>query len=79
MIYFDNAATSRTKPEVVYEAYNFYLREIGTSPGRGSYTLAIQASRMLYQARKNSILQILQMSYSQKILLKQLTCFFMDF
>ncbi len=53
MIYFDNAATSRTKPEVVYEAYNFYLREIGTSPGRGSYTLAIQASRMLYQARKN--------------------------
>ena len=52
MIYFDNAATSRPKPDVVYDAYNYYAREIGTSPGRGSYGLAIQASRMLYQTRK---------------------------
>ena len=26
MIYFDNAATTKYKPEVVYEATNFYLR-----------------------------------------------------
>ena len=52
MIYFDNAATSRPKPDEVYEAFNYYVREIGTSPGRGSYSLAIQASRMLYQTRK---------------------------
>ena len=52
MIYFDNAATSRPKPEVVYKAFDYYIREIGTSPGRGSYSLAIQASRMLYQSRK---------------------------
>ncbi len=52
MIYFDNAATSRPKPEVVYQAYEYYVREIGTSPGRGSYRLAIEASRMLYQTRK---------------------------
>ena len=52
MIYFDNAATSRKKPESVYEAFNYYVREIGTSPGRGSYALAIQASRMLFQARR---------------------------
>jgi selenocysteine lyase/cysteine desulfurase len=52
MIYFDNAATSRPKPEPVYQAYDFFIREIGTSPGRGSYSLAIQASRMLYQSRK---------------------------
>lgn len=52
MIYFDNAATSRIKPEEVYDAFNFYLREVGTSPGRGSYSLAIQSSRMLFQARK---------------------------
>lgn len=51
MIYFDNAATTKYKPERVYEAVNYYLREIGTSPGRGSYQLGIQASRMLYQAR----------------------------
>ena len=52
MIYFDNAATSKIKPEAVYDAVNYYLKEIGTSPGRGSYNLAIQASRMLYQSRK---------------------------
>lgn len=52
MIYFDNAATSRRKPEEVYNALNYYISEIGVSPGRGSYSLAIQASRMLYQSRK---------------------------
>lgn len=52
MIYFDNAATSRVKPDVVYDAFNFYVRNIGTSPGRGSYSLAIEASRMLYKSRK---------------------------
>ena len=52
MIYFDNAATTRMKPKEVLEAFNYYVTEIGTSPGRGSYSLGIQASRMLYQSRK---------------------------
>ncbi|MEG0834527.1 MAG: aminotransferase class V-fold PLP-dependent enzyme [Christensenellaceae bacterium] len=52
LIYFDNAATSKNKPEEVYDAFNYYMREIGTSPGRGSYKLGVQASRMLYQARE---------------------------
>ena len=52
MIYFDNAATSKYKPDVVYDAFMHYVREIGTSPGRGSYSLGVQASRMLYQSRK---------------------------
>lgn len=30
----------------------YYVNEIGVSPGRGAYPLAIQASRMLFQARK---------------------------
>lgn len=51
MIYFDNAATTKYKPESIYEAVNFYLREIGVSPGRGSYSLGIEASRMLYKSR----------------------------
>ena len=51
MIYFDNAATTKYKPEKVYEAVNFYLREVGVSPGRGSYSLGIEASRMLYKTR----------------------------
>ena len=52
MIYLDNAATTKYKPEEVYNAFNYYVREIGVSPGRGSYKLGIEASRMLYQARK---------------------------
>lgn len=52
MIYLDNAATTRKKPSVVLKAYENYIIEIGTSPGRGSYSLGIQASRMLYQSRK---------------------------
>ena len=52
MIYFDNAATSKNKPDVSYEAYMYYAQEIGTSPGRGSYKLGVQASRLLYQSRK---------------------------
>lgn len=51
MIYLDNAATTRIKPDCVYSACDYYLREIAVSPGRGSYALGIKASRMLYQAR----------------------------
>lgn len=51
MIYFDNAATTKYKPEEVYDAVNLYLREIGVSSGRGSYSIGIDASRMLYKAR----------------------------
>ena len=51
MIYFDNAATTRIKPKQVLDAFNYFLTEIGASPGRGSYSLGIQASRMLFQAR----------------------------
>ena len=53
LIYFDNAATTRIKPECVYEELNSYLRNIGVSPGRGTYRLGIQASRMLYDTRKS--------------------------
>lgn len=52
MIYFDNSATSRKKPEKVYDAFNYYVKDIGVSPGRGSYSLGVTASRMLYQSRK---------------------------
>ena len=51
MIYLDNAANSREKPECVYKSFEYYVREIAVSPGRGSYKLGIDASRMLYKAR----------------------------
>ncbi|PYG86604.1 selenocysteine lyase/cysteine desulfurase [Ruminiclostridium sufflavum DSM 19573] len=52
MIYFDNASTTKYKPEEVYKAFEYYVREIGVSPGRGSYQLGIEASRMLFKTRK---------------------------
>ena len=51
MIYFDNAATTRIKPQEVYDAALEYMRDIGVSPGRGSYQLGIGASRRLYHSR----------------------------
>lgn len=51
MIYFDNAATTKYKPEEVYDAATYFLKEVGVSPGRGSYSLGIDASRMLYKSR----------------------------
>lgn len=52
MIYLDYAATSKYKPEEVYKAFEYYFREIGVSPGRGTYKLGVEASRMLYKTRK---------------------------
>ncbi len=52
MIYFDNAATTKNKPNETYESFMHYVKDIGTSPGRGTYSLGVQASRMLYQSRK---------------------------
>lgn len=50
-IYLDNAATSHPKPEAVYRATDRTLRELGASPGRGSYRAAIEASRLLFETR----------------------------
>ncbi len=51
MIYFDNAATTKYKPQEVIDAFTYYVTEIGVSPGRGSYSVGIEASRMLYKSR----------------------------
>lgn len=51
MIYFDNAATTKEKPKEVLDAFGYYVTQIGVSPGRGSYSLGIEASRMLYRSR----------------------------
>jgi cysteine desulfurase family protein len=36
-IYLDNAATSWPKPEVVYQAVDDFMRNVGATPGRGGY------------------------------------------
>jgi len=51
VIYFDNAATSFPKPEVVYDAVDYYYRYIGTSSGRGAYRQALRADEMVLETR----------------------------
>src|SRR5690554_3418943 len=50
-VYFDNAATSRTKPACVIKAMTDYLQDCGCSPGRGGYECSLQAGRLVLEAR----------------------------
>lgn len=52
MIYLDNAATSFPKPESVYDRISEVLRTIGGNPGRSSHTMAIEAARVVFNARE---------------------------
>jgi len=52
IIYFDNAATSFPKPEEVARAMVHFSREIGASPGRSGHRLAIEAGRIVFEARE---------------------------
>lgn len=65
-IYFDNCATSFPKPEAVYNAMDHYMREIGVNPGRGNYRKAMEASRLVYDARK-AVAKILGVKSPSKI------------
>ncbi|MGB4599976.1 MAG: aminotransferase class V-fold PLP-dependent enzyme [Trichlorobacter sp.] len=51
-IYLDNAATSHPKPPQVYAAVLDVMQNIGASPGRGGYGLALEASRLLFETRE---------------------------
>lgn len=50
-VYFDCAATTRRKPERVLEAMVDFYKNIGASPGRGGYSLALDASRIVLNTR----------------------------
>ncbi len=52
MIYLDNAATSHPKPEAVYSAVDYVLREVGGNAGRGGHRLSIEAARIIFEARE---------------------------
>ncbi len=52
LVFMDNAATSWPKPACVAEAMVRYLTEVGASPGRGGYRLALEAERIRYDARE---------------------------
>lgn len=50
MYYFDNAATSWPKPEVVYTTNDRVLRQ-GGSAGRGAHTASLEAAKILFNTR----------------------------
>lgn len=50
MIYFDNAATTMHKPDAVVQAVMQAMGSIG-NPGRGAHSGALDASRIVYDAR----------------------------
>jgi len=50
--YFDNAATTWPKPEVVYEFMDQFFRSHGVNPGRGGHVLAVEAEQMIFSTRK---------------------------
>ena len=52
VIYFDNAATSWPKPPGVMEAMARFLNEIGANPGRSGHRMAVEAGRVVYEARE---------------------------
>ncbi len=51
-IYLDNAATTFPKPESVYRTLDQTYRKLAISAGRGSYSLALEAGRLVYEVRE---------------------------
>lgn len=52
MAYFDNAATTYPKPEVVYAFMDQFYRNNGANAGRGDYELAQTAGALIADTRK---------------------------
>ena len=52
MVYLDNAATTFPKPECVYKAMDKMNREGAVNAGRGSYRLAQNASRLIFETKE---------------------------
>lgn len=48
----DNAATSFPKPEEVYQAVDYFNRNLGGSPGRGSHQATLKAGAVLLECRE---------------------------
>jgi len=66
-IYMDNAATSWPKPPSVIEAMAWYQEEVGASAGRGGYRRAVDASRVIFDARR-AVANLLGVADSRRII-----------
>jgi cysteine desulfurase family protein len=52
-VYLDNAATSWPKPREVLDAMRSLMETAGANPGRGTYGMAMAASRVVFEARRD--------------------------
>ncbi|WP_010502211.1 aminotransferase class V-fold PLP-dependent enzyme [Paenibacillus elgii] len=52
VIYLDHAASSWPKPPEVLKAMHDSMEQYAANPGRGSHELAVKASRVLFEGRK---------------------------
>lgn len=66
-IYMDNAATSFPKPESVCKRVNEVLTSIGGNPGHSSHSMAVEASRVIFEARE-SIARVMNAPDSSRII-----------
>ncbi|CAG7654141.1 aminotransferase class V-fold PLP-dependent enzyme [Paenibacillus allorhizosphaerae] len=53
IVYMDHAASSWPKPPKVMEAMMQCMEQYAANPGRGSHEMAVKASRVLFDGRKN--------------------------
>ncbi|NOV02761.1 aminotransferase class V-fold PLP-dependent enzyme [Paenibacillus planticolens] len=53
VMYFDQAASSWPKPPAVMDAMMACMQDYAANPGRGSHQMAVKASRVLFETRKN--------------------------
>jgi cysteine desulfurase family protein len=77
MIYLDNAATSWPKPPQVNEAMVSFLTDIGANPGRSCHRLAIEAGRIVYNARE-LLAELFAVSDPRSILLGPNATYFLN-
>ncbi len=68
MIYLDNAATTYPKPKSVYERMDWANRNLAFNAGRGSYSLAKEASKLIDETRE-LIIQLVKGNGTEKAVL----------
>lgn len=66
-IYLDNGATSFPKPQVVIDRVTEVLAIIGGNPGHSSHSMAMEASRVIFETRE-SIARVINAPDSSRII-----------
>jgi cysteine desulfurase family protein len=51
-VYFDNAATSWPKPPGVWQAMDYFMHQVGASPGRAGHKRTVEANRIVDETRE---------------------------